>query len=261
MKRARNKSSSPAIRTHNLVKTFNGEKAVDGINLQVERGTFFGFLGPNGAGKTTTINILTGLTDSISGGAEVLGWDTAQNPVEIKKRIGVVPEEFMLFEKLTAPEYLSFTGNMYGMNRDEIKSRSIELLETLALDEHRNKLIAEFSHGMKKKLSLASALIHRPELLILDEPFEGIDPVSSRTIKRILENLVKRDVTVFLTSHILEIIEKLCVEVAVIHKGKIAVCDSLENLSSRNGGPDDGLENIFMNLAGERETRISWLED
>src|SRR5688500_20046579 len=176
-------SAAPAVETFSLVKQFVGFVAVDNINLRVNRGSFFGFLGPNGAGKSTTIKMLTGLLAPTSGTLRVLDLDIAQQPMEVKRRIGVVPEDLNLFERLTGAEMLSFTGRMYGLRSDELAHRSSELLELMDLQEDPKKLIVEYSHGMKKKLSLACALIHRPELLFLDEPLEGVDAIASRTLK------------------------------------------------------------------------------
>src|SRR6185295_18397105 len=174
--------SSAAVETFSLVKQFGTFVAVDHIDLYIKRGSFFGFLGPNGAGKSTTIKMLTGLLAPTSGKISVLGRDLALEPLEVKRRIGVVPEDLNLFERLTGAEMLAFTGRMYGLEKAEIAQRSPELLELMELRDEPRKLIVEYSHGMKKKLCLACALIHRPEMLFLDEPFEGIDAIASRTL-------------------------------------------------------------------------------
>lgn len=259
-----------AIETNDLKRNFGDFTAVDCINLQVEGGKFFGFLGPNGAGKTTTINMLTGLLKITSGQASVLGYDVETQPVEVKKRIGVVPEELILFDRLTGSEYLTFVGRMYSMQKSVIRARSEELLELMNLQENRKKLIVDYSHGMKKKLTISAALIHEPQLLFLDEPFEGIDAIAARMIKDILNALIKKDVTIFLTSHILEIVEKLCSNVSIIHQGKLVAQGSLEKLQEgttvqRQKGEDKKmtLEEIFLSLVGSDEARkktLSWLE-
>ncbi|MCP4012673.1 MAG: ABC transporter ATP-binding protein, partial [Phycisphaeraceae bacterium] len=210
---------SHAIETCRLTRNFGDTTAVDALDLAVGAGTFFGFLGPNGAGKSTTIKMLTGLLKITSGSASVLGFDVTTQAVEVKRRIGVVSEELALFDRLTGREYLSFVGRMYGMDRATIRTRGEELLEVMDLDD-RKKLIVDYSHGMQKKLAISAAILHGPELLFLDEPFEGIDAVSSRLIKNILGSLLERQVTIFLTSHILEIVEKLCDQVAIIHHGR-----------------------------------------
>src|ERR1051325_2982810 len=212
--------SENAVDTHELVKQFGDFVAVDHLNLHVNRGSFFGFLGPNGAGKSTTIKMLTGLVAPTSGTLHVLGLDISAQPMEVKRRIGVVPEDLNLFERLTGAEMLSFTGRMYGLGREEIAARSRELLELMELDAEPRRLVVEYSHGMKKKLALACALIHRPEMLFLDEPFEGVDAVASRTLKDLLSRLTARGLTVFLTSHVLEIVERLCTDIAIISQGR-----------------------------------------
>ena len=245
------------IETTGLTKVYDSLRAVDGIDLRVEQGSFYGFLGPNGAGKSTTIKILTGLTAASSGRARVLGQDLGRNPLQIKRRIGVVPEDLCIFENLTAREYLTFVGRMYKLPRDTAAKRSEELLELLGLADTGKTLALEFSHGMKKKLSLAAALIHDPELLFLDEPFEGIDALASRTIRAVLDRIVQRGATVFLTSHILEIVERLCTHVGIIHKGRLVRQGKLEELTSGNS-----LEELFVTAVGQPEEAavgLSWL--
>ena len=199
-----------AIETIGLRRTFGEFVAVDHLDLEVEAGTFFGFLGPNGAGKSTTIKMLTGLLGPSSGTARILGNDVMLDAIEAKKQTGVVPEESALFDRLTGEEYLRFVGRMYGMTRPLIDERSDELLDLLGLADPGRQLIVDYSHGMRKKLSFCAAIMHEPKVLFLDEPFEGIDAVSSKLIRSLLSHLVESGVTIFLTSHILEIVEKLC---------------------------------------------------
>src|SRR5689334_13619732 len=260
-------SSSTAVETFSLVKQFGSFVAVDHIDLQVKRGSFFGFLGPNGAGKSTTIKMLTGLLGPTSGKLSVLGMDVVNQPMDVKRRIGVVPEDLNLFERLTGAEMLSFTGRMYGLNREEIGRRSKELLELMELQDEPKKLIIEYSHGMKKKLSLACALIHRPDMLFLDEPFEGIDAIASRILKDLLSRLTMRGLTVFLTSHVLEIVERLCTDIAIIAQGKLLAAGSLNELRKgirMEGVEGDGqgpvsLEEYFIHVVGG--TRSAGEED
>src|SRR3954469_3741060 len=219
-----------AIETRGLTKRFGNVCAVDELNLQVARGRFFGFLGPNGAGKSTTIKMLTGLLSPTAGEIRILGRDIQTEPLEVKRRIGVVPEDLNLFERLTGAEMLTFTGRMYGLSPAEIVERAQELLALMELDDEPRKLVVEYSHGMKKKLSLACALIHRPDTLFLDEPFEGIDAIASRTLKDLLSRLTARGLTVFLTSHVLEIVERLCSDIAIISQGKLLAAGSLDEL-------------------------------
>ena len=203
-------TSSAAVQTKSLLKKFGDVVAVDGLDLRVEAGSFFGFLGPNGAGKSTTIKILTGILQPTSGRASILGHDVGDVAVAAEQLTGVVSEEGALFERLSGTEYLEFIGRMYGMERPTIRKRSDELLDLMGLADDSAKLIVDYSHGMRKKLSFAASLIHNPKVLFLDEPFEGIDAVTSRLIKSILDQLRQVGVTIFLTSHILEIVEKLC---------------------------------------------------
>ena len=260
----------PAIQTENLTRTFGAVTAVDRLCLTVEAGEFFGFLGPNGAGKSTTIHMLTGLMKATSGSARLLGYDLEKDAVEVKRRMGVVPDGLALFDRLTAREYLLFSGRMFGMERAVIRSRSEELLELMGLQDERKKLVVDYSHGMKKKLALAAALLHEPRILFLDEPFEGLDALAARSIKEILTSLTDHGVTIFLTSHILEIVERLCHSVAIIHKGRLVAQGSLDQLragivlgSGDRGTAPMTLEEIFVNLVepGEAAPRtLSWLE-
>ena len=247
---------TPAIETFDLVRRFDDFMAVHRINLRVHAGAFFGFLGPNGAGKSTTIKMLTGLLAPTAGRASVLGHDIASEPLEVKRRIGVVPEDLNLFERLTGAEMLAFTGRMYGLGREDIGVRSRELLELMDLDGEPRKLVVEYSHGMKKKLALACALIHRPEILFLDEPFEGVDAIASRTLKDLLSRLTARGLTVFLTSHVLEIVERLCTDIAIISEGRLVASGPLAEL--RRGIAVEGeetrgalsLEDYFIKVVG-----------
>jgi ABC-2 type transport system ATP-binding protein len=267
-----------AVEIFELVRRFGDFAAVDNLNLTVRRGSFFGFLGPNGAGKSTTIKMLTGLLGPTSGKIRVLGRDLSEEPLEVKRRIGVVPEDLNLFERLTGAEMLAFTARMYGLQKADIAVRAPELLDLMELRNEPRKLIVEYSHGMKKKLSLACALIHRPEILFLDEPFEGIDAIASRTLKDLLSRLTARGLTVFLTSHVLEIVERLCSDIAIISQGKLLASGSLSelrkgiqlegdgqpaNLSDQHAGPIS-LEEYFIHIvggersAGEEEV-LQWL--
>jgi ABC-2 type transport system ATP-binding protein len=251
---------SLAIETHQLTRFFDQFCAVNAIDLKVERGTFYGFLGPNGAGKSTTIKMLTGLLAPTQGEMRVLGKNMldTREALEAKSRVGVIPEDLALFDNLTAREYLTFVGRMYQVPRDTIRSRTDELLSLLDLANEEKKLTLEYSHGMKKKLALAAALLPNPDLLFLDEPFEGVDAVTSRVIRDLLSGFVARGSTVFLTSHVLEIVEKLCTHVGIIVKGALVEQNSLEAI--RQG---DTLENRFLQKAGadaEASHKLRWLE-
>lgn len=246
-----------AIQTRGLVKKFDDFYAVRSLDLSVPAGSFFGFLGPNGAGKSTTIHMLTGLLTSSAGQVEILGYDLDRERTAIKQKIGVVPEKLAFFDRLSASEYLTFVGRMYGLSPAETQKRSQDLLQLMGLSDDAGKWIVDFSHGMKKKLALASALIHNPKLIFLDEPFEGIDAVASRTIKNLLFSLTQKGTTIFLTSHILEIVEKLCDQIAIIHKGELVLQGAKAALSADGSS----LEQKFIDLVGGSETAqsLDWL--
>ncbi len=251
---------SLAIETRALSRTFDGVRAVDAIDLKVEGGTFYGFLGPNGAGKSTTIKMLTGLLAPTKGAIFVLGRDMRdpKAALDAKRHMGVIAENLSLFDNLTAREYLTFVGRMHLLDRETIRTRSEELLSLLGLADEHKKLTLEYSHGMKKKLALAAALLANPDLLFLDEPFEGVDAITSRVIRDLLSGFVARGSTVFLTSHVLEIVERLCTHVGIIVKGQLVEQTSMTEL--RHG---DTLENRFIQLAGSEAVAapgLAWLE-
>ncbi len=264
---------TPAIRTTNLTRRFGEFTAVDEVNLEVAPGQFFGFLGPNGAGKSTTIKMLTGLLAPTSGRIEVLGFDLLTQPLEVKRQIGVVPEGMGLLGRLTGAEYLNFVGRMYGLDRQTAASRAAELLAFMDLANEPKKLVTDYSHGMQKKLALAAAVIHGPKVLFLDEPFEGVDAIAAGTLKNMLQRMIARGATIFLTSHVLEIVERLCTHVAIIHEGKLVAQGSLEDLragvQAKAAGvgsltaPDERftLEQLFLRIVGgaHAEQELSWL--
>jgi ABC-2 type transport system ATP-binding protein len=265
----------PAIRTEHLTRRFGELVAVEDVNLEVASGQFFGFLGPNGAGKSTTIKMLTGLLAPTSGTMQILGIDFEQQPVDVKRQIGVVPEGMALFGRLTGAEYLNFVGRMYGLDRETAAKRAGELLEFMQLADQPKKLVTDYSHGMQKKLALAAAVIHGPNILFLDEPFEGVDAIAAGTLKSMLQRMIARGATIFLTSHVLEIVERLCSHVAIIHKGRLVAQGSLEELragveaqaaSGDGDQPAPGkkltLEEIFLHTVGgvrSAEQELSWL--
>jgi len=271
----------PAIAASALTRTFGDFTAVDHVDLAVEPGQFFGFLGPNGAGKSTTIKMLTGLLAPTAGSIHILGEDLFANPIEVKRNIGVVPEGMALFGKLTATEYLNFVGRMYGLDKPTTEQRSAELLDFMSLANEPKKLIADYSHGMGKKLALAAAVIHGPKVLFLDEPFEGVDAIAANTLKTMLQSMIARGATIFLTSHVLEIVERLCSHIAIIQRGRIVAHGSLDELragvQARLTPAADGkpapeahtrltLEEIFLNVVGSdstgtphHEQELSWL--
>lgn len=260
-----------AIQTHGLTRRFGQLTAVEDVTLRVAQGQFFGFLGPNGAGKSTTIKMLTGLLEPTAGTVEILGQPFGPSALELKRQIGVVPEGMALLGRLTAPEYLRFVGRMYGLEREIVEQRTEELLEFMQLANERRKMITDFSHGMQKKLALAAAVIHGPKVLFLDEPFEGVDAIAAGMLKAMLQGMIQRGATVFLTTHVLEIVERLCSHVAIIHQGRLVANGSLEELragvaSALPGMQTDQrltLEEIFLSTVGASSTEpaqeLSWL--
>jgi ABC-2 type transport system ATP-binding protein len=269
-----NHNPTAAIATENLTRHFGDLIAVQDVNLRVAPGQFFGFLGPNGAGKSTTIKMLTGLLAPTSGRIEILGLDFERQVVDVKRQIGVVPEGLALFGRLTGAEYLTFVGRMYGLDRDTCARRATELLEFMQLADQPRKLVTDYSHGMQKKLALAAAVIHGPKILFLDEPFEGVDAIAAGTLKSMLQRMIARGATIFLTSHVLEIVERLCSHVAIIHRGQLVAQGSLEELragveaqsaAQAEALPSTGkltLEEIFLHTVGgtrSAEQELSWL--
>jgi ABC-2 type transport system ATP-binding protein len=262
--------SEPAIVTEKLTRRFGELVAVDGMDLTVGAGQFFGFLGPNGAGKSTTIRMLTGLLEPTSGRIRILGRDLAEDPLEVKRQVGVLPEGLALFERLTGAEYLTFAGRMYGLDRATAAQRAAELLEFMQLADRPKSLVADYSHGMQKKLALAAAVIHGPRVLFLDEPFEGVDAIAAGTLKAMLARMTARGATVFLTSHVLEIVERLCSHVAIIHQGRLVAQGSIAELragvesstAARGPGEKLTLEQIFLDVVGgvrQDVQELSWL--
>ena len=249
--------ATPAIRLVDLRKLYAAKAAVDGLTLEVPRGSFFGFLGPNGAGKTTTIRMMIGLVQPTSGTIELLGFRLPEQALEIKRRIGLVPDESLLFDRLTGAEFLEFVGRMYGLERPIARERSRELLELFELDADARKLIAAYSKGMRKRVAMAAALIHRPELFLLDEPFEGVDAVGARLMKDILQDQIRHGATVFLTSHVLDVVERLCDRVAIVHDGKLVMEQAVGEL--RHGG--ETLEDVFVRVVGggRDAEKLDWL--
>jgi ABC-2 type transport system ATP-binding protein len=247
---------SPAIVVRDLRKSYGLKAAVDGLDLEVPRGSFFGFLGPNGAGKSTTIRMLTGLIPSDGGTIEILGFKLPGDELAIKQRIGLVPDESLLFDRLTGAEFLEFVGRMYGLPRPTAMERAGELMDLFQLQADR-KIIGEYSKGMRKRVAMAASLIHHPELFLMDEPFEGVDAVGARLMKDILTDQVQRGATIFLTTHVLEVVERLCDRVAIINEGRIVISAALSEL--RAGG--ESLEDAFVRLvgAGQQTGRLEWL--
>jgi ABC-2 type transport system ATP-binding protein len=263
---------NPAIQTNGLTRLFGALAAVEDVTLSVAPGQFFGFLGPNGAGKSTTIKMLTGLLEPSAGTIDILGQRFGPEARELKRQIGVVPEGMALLGRLTAPEYLHFVGRMYGLDAATTNQRTEELLEFMQLAGEGRKLVTDFSHGMQKKLAMSAAVIHGPKVLFLDEPFEGVDAIAAGMLKNMLTRMINRGATVFLTTHVLEIVERLCSHVAIISKGRLVAIGSLDELragvASALPGVEQGqrftLEEIFLAILGadghqESTQELSWL--
>jgi ABC-2 type transport system ATP-binding protein len=247
---------SPAILVRDLRKSYGTKAAVDGVTLEVPRGSFFGFLGPNGAGKSTTIRMLTGLIPADSGTIEILGHPLPAEELEIKRRIGLVPDESLLFDRLTGVEFLEFVGRMYALPRAMALDRARGLMDLFQLAADR-KIIGEYSKGMRKRVAMAASLIHNPELFLMDEPFEGVDAVGARLMKDILISQVQRGATIFLTSHVLEVVERLCDRVAIINEGRIVACGALDEFRAAG----ESLEDAFVRVVGADHpaARLEWL--
>ena len=258
------KNNSPAIVAHDLVRVFGQKAAVNHLNLAVQRGEFFGFLGPNGAGKSTTIKMMVGLLRPTSGSVWVGSIDVWKDPLKARSLMGVLPEYLNLYERLSGREFLTFAGHMYGVPQAAISRRSEELLRLLMLVDDADKLVVDYSVGMRKKIALAAAIMHNPQVLFLDEPFEGIDPISSRVIRDILHDLTQRGTTIFFSSHVMEVVERLCTRVGIINQGVLVAEGTLQELRERASGEDKDatLEDIFLNVVGAREEshNLSWLE-
>ncbi len=247
------------MRARGLVKRFGDFTALDGLDLTIERGAFYAFLGPNGAGKSTTLSILTGVYGADAGGIEILGVDARRNPLAVKSRIGVVPEELSLFERLTGRQYLTFCGRMFGLGAGEANARAAELLALTELGFKAGALVAEYSKGMRRRLAIAAALIHGPELVLLDEPFEGIDVMAAGVIRELLSDLSRRGVTLLLTTHVLELAERLATHAGVICQGKMVAEGSVAELKARHHAAS--LEQVFERLVGSpaaKNARLSF---
>jgi ABC-2 type transport system ATP-binding protein len=253
-----------AIRISNLVKKYGPVVAVENLSLEVPKGSMFGFLGPNGSGKSTTIGCLTGLLDPTAGAIEILGQPFDANNTAIKRRIGVMPETLGLFEPLYAHEFLAFIGRMFGLDELTTRKRVAELLAALELTDS-GKTLSEYSTGMRKRVAFAAAVIHSPEVLFLDEPFESIDPAGVALMKQWLRRLTEQGRTVFITSHVLETVERLCDRVAIVTRpGKLVWQGDITALANEGSLECDGkqfraLEPLFLHLTGERYADLNWL--
>ncbi|MCQ9177706.1 ABC transporter ATP-binding protein [Streptomyces sp. IBSBF 2953] len=247
----------PALQLTGLYKRFGDHVAVDHIDLTVPSGSFFGLVGPNGAGKTTSLSMTVGLLRPDGGSARIFGHDVWSDPVAAKSLIGVLPDGMALPDRLTGREVLTYLGLLRGMSRETIDARVQELLEVLELDSAESTMVVDYSTGMRKKITLATALLHGPRLLILDEPFEAVDPVSAATIRTILQRFVSGGGSVIFSSHVMAVVERLCDHVAVIAKGKVEASGSIDEVRG-----DQSLDEAFVHIVGARTggaEGLSWL--
>ena len=246
--------NSVALEAIKLSKNFGKVKAVDNLDLTVKKGEIFGFLGPNGAGKTTTIKLMTGLLEPTSGTVRIMGNDILEDPIEAKANIGLIPDEPQIYEKLSGREFLRFVGNIFNIERNSIEKKAGELLKIFDLAEKADDLIGSYSHGMKQKIAIAGALIHSPPVLFFDEPTVGLDPKSARIIKNILKIRAKAGDCIFISTHILEIAERMCDRIGIIQNGKLIAVGNMDELRNISKEENSSLEEIFLELTGGEES-------
>ena len=242
------------IRTQQLTKRYGAVTVVDGLNLEVKSGEIFGFLGPNGSGKTTTIRMLTGLLDASDGEAYICGYNIAKESTQAKSMMAYVPDQPKLYGKLTAREFLHLVAALYRMPKEVFQERAEQLLGMFGLTQRADELLEGYSHGMRQKVVLAAALIHQPRVILLDEPTVGLDPASARLLKDILQELARQGAAIFVSTHILEIAERMCHRVCIIKEGKIIAQGTPDELRKMVGHDEESLEDIFLELTGGHET-------
>jgi ABC-2 type transport system ATP-binding protein len=241
------------VRLEGVTKRYGSFTAVDDVDLAVPRGRVFGFLGPNGAGKTTTIRMIAGVLLPTGGSIVIGGDDLARSPASAKARIGYIPDRPYLYEKLSGGEFLRFVAGLWGKDGREAEERAQRLLDLFSLSEWKHELIESYSHGMRQKLLISSALIHQPELIVVDEPMVGLDPRSARILKDLFRTFVSNGGTVFLSSHTLEVVEAICDEIAIIHEGRIIARGTMDELRSQADAGEAHLEEIFLKVTGGEE--------
>ena len=239
------------IELKELTKRFSNIVAVNNLNLSVSKGEIFGFIGPNGAGKTTTINIMGGILKPTSGTVTICGINMDTHPEKAKSKIGFIPDRPYLYEKLTGMEFLRFTSDLYGVDEDIFNEKSQDLLQLFSLTSWSNDLIESYSHGMKQRLVMAAALLHQPEVIIVDEPMVGLDPVAIKIVKDLFQNLAKQGVTIFLSTHTLKVAEEICDRIGIIHKGSLIATGTAEALTREVNASEIDLEQVFIRLTEE----------
>ena len=238
-----------------LTKRYGSFTAVDRLDLHVPRGELFGFLGPNGAGKTTTMRMAAGILRPTAGRVEVAGFDLATHPYEAKMRLGFIPDRPFIYEKLTGMEFLRFVAGLYGQEGTQVDTRARELLAVFDLEEWRNELVESYSHGMRQKLIISSAFVHRPELIVVDEPMVGLDPKSAKILKDLFREYTRRGHTVMMSTHTLEVAQTMCDRIGIMQRGRLEACGTMEELRANAERGDEGLEEIFLRLTGESAAR------
>lgn len=243
------------IRISKLSKRYGSFTAVDGIDLEVSRGELFGFLGPNGAGKTTTLRMIAGILRPTAGQIEIGGVDLADRPIEAKSKLGFIPDRPFIYEKLTGGEFLRFVGGLFNQRGPELEHRARELLALFDLEEWRDELVESYSHGMRQKLIISSAFVHRPEVIVVDEPMVGLDPKAARILKDLFKEYTRRGHTIMMSTHTLEVAEALCDRIAIIQNGRIRALGSMAELRASATAGGSGLEDIFLRLTGENAAR------
>jgi len=248
-------SNQLAVELKNVTKRYNEIVAVNNFNLNIKQGEIFGLLGPNGSGKSTTLKMLMGLVQPTAGSVNVLGLDVQKNPIEVKRLVGYVPESPNIYEFLTGIEYLDFIGDIYSMQANEKKQRITEYLKALQLEGREGDMINSYSDGMKKKISLISAFLHKPKLLILDEPLNALDPRSARIVKNFLAELKMQGVTTIMSTHVLEIAQALCDNIAIMYQGNLLALGNMQELQQKASLPGSGLEDIFLKLTGTEDLK------
>ena len=246
---------TPALNLTALTKRYGSFTAVDALDLHVPKGELFGFLGPNGAGKTTTLRMIAGILRPTAGSVRISGLDVAADPIAAKRILGFIPDRPFIYEKLTGIEFLRFVAGLYSQDGKDIEHRSRELLALFDLEEWRDELVESYSHGMRQKLIISSALVHKPDVIVVDEPMVGLDPKAARILKDLFREYVRRGHTIMMSTHTLEVAETMCDRIAIIQAGKIRALGTMDDLRAASEQGDEGLEDIFLRLTGENAAR------
>lgn len=243
------------IELQGLTKRYGGFTAVDGLTLQIPAGELFGFLGPNGAGKTTTLRMIAGILLPTKGRVRIAGVDMTKDPIGAKAQLGFIPDRPFIYEKLTGAEFLRFVAGLYGQSGPEVERRGSELLSLFDLDTWRDELVESYSHGMRQKLIIASAFVHRPRVIVVDEPMVGLDPKAARILKDLFREYVRRGHTVMMSTHTLEVAESLCDRIGIMARGQLKAVGTMDELRSESREDGEALESIFLRLTGESAAR------